>query len=260
LSDEHIIPYSLGADAILSKASCSDCAKITSYLEGYTAKEIFGPLRSYFKVQSRRKVIELNNVEVIFRNGEGQRTQLINRVDLPALLFLPVFEPAGIFFDVEPVPLANVTSWMWAASDAAERMEKFKQPGDTSYSFNASVKAEIVARAVAKIAHTVAVARLGLGSFEPYLPPVILGADPNIGSLVGACEPPSKPTPLPEGTTTVAHNIALRAMKADAGPPILVVTVHLFPFTGAPSYNVIVGRPGPEALKELQADDSAQWL
>lgn len=258
LSDEHIIPYSLGSDAILSKASCSDCAKITSYLEGYTAKEIFGPLRSYFKVQSRRKTIELSDIDVTFKTDNGERTQKINRVDLPAILFLPVLESAGKFFDRNPAPLSNVTGWMWAERNSPERMKKFMRAGEKTYSFNRAIKADVVSRAVAKIAHTFAAARLGIGSFEPLLPPIILGTDPNIGFLVGACDSPTEPQPLPDGTTTTPHKLALRAMKADGEPPILVATVHLFPFTGAPSYNVIVGEPGPEALKELEADTSVQ--
>lgn len=256
LSDEHIVPYSLGADAVLEKASCAGCAKITSYLEGYTAKEIFGPLRSHFKVQSRRKTVKLNDVEVTFVTDNGNRTQRINRADLPALLFLPILEPAGKFYDRTPAPLATVAGWMWSAGDLDERMKKFKRPGDKGYSFVNSFKADIVARAVAKIAHTLAVARLGLGSFELYLPAVILGKDPNIGFLIGARDPPANPTPLPVGTTTTPHNLTLRTMKADDGPPILVVSVHLFPFTGAPSYNVIVGEPGREALKELEAEEA----
>jgi hypothetical protein len=254
LSDEHIVPYSLGADAVLKKASCAVCAKITSYLEGYTAKEIFGPLRSHFNVQSRRKMIKLNDVEVNFVTDKGNRTQKINRAELPALLFLPILEPAGKFYGRPPAPLAPSAGWMWCAGDLNERMEKLRQPGDKSYSFVNSFKADIVARAVAKIAHTLAIARLGLGSFQSYLPGVILGEDPNIGFLVGAHAPPTSSTPLPVGTTTTPHNLSLRAMRADDGPPILVVSVHLFPFTGAPSYDIIVGEPGREALKELEAE------
>jgi hypothetical protein len=169
-----------------------------------------------------------------------------------------VLEPAGKFFDLDPAPLSNIALWAWGAGDGTKEVEKFKQPGDKTFSFKNSVKPDVVCRAVAKIAHTFAVARLGLGSFEPWLPPIILGKDPNIGFLVGSCDAPTASTPLPEGTTTTPHNLALRAMKVDDEPAILVTTVHLFPFAGAPSYNVIVGEAGPEALKELETDGAVQ--
>jgi len=34
LKDEHIIPFSLGGRAVIEAASCGDCEKVTSYLDG----------------------------------------------------------------------------------------------------------------------------------------------------------------------------------------------------------------------------------
>ena len=47
LSDEHMVPFSLGGDAVLPKASCAACATETSKIELYVARHIFHGLRSH---------------------------------------------------------------------------------------------------------------------------------------------------------------------------------------------------------------------
>src|SRR5882724_3367822 len=54
LRDEHIIPHSLGGDTVIAKASCPDCEKITSYLDGYLARDTFNECRSHVGLRSRR--------------------------------------------------------------------------------------------------------------------------------------------------------------------------------------------------------------
>jgi 5-methylcytosine-specific restriction endonuclease McrA len=41
LRTEHIISYSSGGKAELPEASCRNCERITSYLDGYLAKRVF---------------------------------------------------------------------------------------------------------------------------------------------------------------------------------------------------------------------------
>jgi hypothetical protein len=55
LSDEHIVPFGLGGNLILPRASCPTCSNITSRLERTV---LTGPLRSvrvFRGIQSRRK-------------------------------------------------------------------------------------------------------------------------------------------------------------------------------------------------------------
>lgn len=256
LTDEHIVPYSLGADAYLPQASCKNCAKITSYLEGYASREIFGPLRIFYNIQSRRKKIDLNDLEVQFESASGTRVESISRSKLPPILFLPLVEPAGIFFDREPSPMKEIGVWRWQTNDFEERMKQLCRPGEFKYSFSHFSKANVFGRTLAKIAHTVAISSLGVDTFEPFLPPVILGADKNVGFLVGAHEGPTPAEVMPIGTLQKSHSIAFSAMAADGTPPILAASIRLFPFTGAPSYYVVIGKPGPSALQQLEAPAS----
>jgi hypothetical protein len=54
LREEHIIPYSLGGNAVLEEASCSRCEAITSYLEGYAANVIFIPCVHFIRFKADR--------------------------------------------------------------------------------------------------------------------------------------------------------------------------------------------------------------
>jgi hypothetical protein len=54
LKDEHIIPFSLGGKAVIEAASCGDCEKVTSYLDGYLARQIFHEYRAHAGMKSRR--------------------------------------------------------------------------------------------------------------------------------------------------------------------------------------------------------------
>ena len=45
LRDEHIMPFCLGGNAIIEKASCKACEAITSYLDGYMGRRVFYELR-----------------------------------------------------------------------------------------------------------------------------------------------------------------------------------------------------------------------
>jgi hypothetical protein len=44
LSDEHTVPFSLGGDVAPKDASCDRCSGITSYLDGYLARNKVEPV------------------------------------------------------------------------------------------------------------------------------------------------------------------------------------------------------------------------
>ena len=141
LSDEHIIAFSLGADTYLPSASCCKCAKVTSYIEGYAARAIYGPLRVFFGVQSRRKAIDLGTVPVTFTTSQGEETREISRAELPPLLALPLLRTAGIFEHKQPEPIREHEVWVWTSADIAEQMKRFQRAGDTKWRLQSLIKA-----------------------------------------------------------------------------------------------------------------------
>src|ERR1035437_10326423 len=55
LSREHIIPYALNGEAVIQRASCPDCAKITSVFEGKSLKGAMDYVRHHRGFRSRSK-------------------------------------------------------------------------------------------------------------------------------------------------------------------------------------------------------------
>jgi hypothetical protein len=55
LTDEHVVPLSLGGQHIIKNASCDDCATITTKFERDVAREMWGDARISYNAPSRRK-------------------------------------------------------------------------------------------------------------------------------------------------------------------------------------------------------------
>ena len=121
LGDEHIVPYSLGGNAILQQASCADCAAITSRLERYAAREIFELMRSFLRIQSRsdkrKKSTRPDYIPIVFTTPEGEETRQIPRAEAPPLLMLPLFNPPGILIGQHPTEMFfPPQGWVWYSS------------------------------------------------------------------------------------------------------------------------------------------------
>src|SRR5687767_4990948 len=54
LRSEHTFPFFTGHNVELLAASCTSCERITSYLDGYCAKNMFHSFRAHKGVQTRR--------------------------------------------------------------------------------------------------------------------------------------------------------------------------------------------------------------
>src|SRR4051812_3971355 len=54
LTREHVVPYGLGANWVIPKATCAECAKITSRFEQSVMRGMLGTMRHQFGFRSRR--------------------------------------------------------------------------------------------------------------------------------------------------------------------------------------------------------------
>ena len=98
------------------------------------------------------------------------------------------------------------------------------------------------------------IAHFGLDSFKPLLPPIIRGLDKNIPYLIGGESPPTHPlSPLPAGKqSVVGYEMTMGMFKNNqTDHRLLATTVRLFPFTGSPTYCVVVGEPGEQIRQKL---------
>lgn len=248
LSDEHLIPYSLGGDAVLPKASCADCARETSRIELYLARNIFREFRSHVGAPSRKKSLPstlLANLSV----GDRELSHEFLAADQPFALMLPTWDLPGIMRQVEPsadFPVCNIRAYNFMPGHLREILALADDAPDPIVHIGSGTINNITfARAIAKIAFCNAIARLGLGGFRHLvLPDLILGRYPCVPYFVGSdlSEPP------PPNPRNVRHAIEIATANSRYGMRLLIASIRLFAHSGTrehgmPIYRVVVGAP-----------------
>jgi hypothetical protein len=246
LRDEHAVPYSLGGNTLLLKASCGDCEAITSYLDGYMANAIFGHLRAHLGLQSRSG--HPSTLPAIVELADGQRAVELATGDHPYFLNMPIWRPPGFMIGKRLAEgfgdPGRFTYWYVPPKfrDAIGlRDGDIARVIDTSPAHNLGT----FARGLAKIAYCNAVMKHGLDGFRHLATPdIILGRYPNIAYFVG-----SDPTPpSPPYTRGRQHSVGLGSITYK-DTKFLTATIRLFGDSGAgdkgmPFYTVIYGSEG----------------
>jgi hypothetical protein len=196
LGDEHIIPYSLNGTQILPQASCRECERITSYLEGFVSRSVFYQLRTAANMRTRRQLPTEFPVILVFDDGREEEIMVPADVH-PATLVLPKFHQPDLLSGRRPDGNFRFTPVTWMRPSAA--FDEFvKQRGAKDGRVAARINPQQFSRVMAKIAHSYAVARLGLRGFKPLLLDLILGRDfQRAPELVGG----DPQTPPPAGGT-----------------------------------------------------------
>lgn len=189
LRDEHVVPYSLGGQSILPQSSCRDCERITSAFEGRCARTMYGSLRMREGIQTRRPKDRPKYLPAVAQRNGVDETVLLPEAGVIAMLPLVHFPTAGIFRN----PPEKSPSWegmtLEVRTDAPRDTASWETSSAENFSFVQTFDVDSLARMLAKIAHCNAVGYLGFDSFEHWIPPLILGQDPNIPYLVGAPMP-----------------------------------------------------------------------
>jgi 5-methylcytosine-specific restriction endonuclease McrA len=72
LTNEHVIPLSLGGVLIFDKASCERCNKITRHFETTVARTMFGPFRVKHNIKTRHKNERPSNFEIGIIDKSGR--------------------------------------------------------------------------------------------------------------------------------------------------------------------------------------------
>lgn len=90
---------------------------------------------------------------------------------------------------------------------------------------------------LAKIAHAYAVSQIGLKSFSPFLPDLILGKSHNHAHFIGGELGQPKCAPF-VNNRSLLHYLSLDSVTDST---YLRVSIQLFSFMGMPRYHVIVG-------------------
>jgi hypothetical protein len=252
LNDEHIVPYSLGGNAELKEASCTDCEKVTSYVDGYLANAIFKDLRVHSGLQSRSGHPELLAAHV--QSEQGSRVVDLAVADHPFFFHMPVWAAPGLIRGLQPSsdfgPAKAQVYWhipetVWdyikPDSDGAIRIiDNTPMPNLQTF-----------ARGIAKIAFCNAVMKMGLDGFRPLsIPSMIIGRYPHAPFYVGS----SLDLPSPPHKEGVLHAVEITEISRRR-LNIIVANVRLFAHhahnenEGMPIYQVVVGVTGkPKAF------------
>jgi hypothetical protein len=243
LKREHVIPAFLGAHTILPKASCGECEKITSYIEGHCANNIFKNYRFAFKIHSgRRKKLKKTHMPVTAVYGGREQQKLVDAANHPGGLVLPVFRSPGLVEGRSPTaPFGRtVVRSIQDVGRQNRAMEYVNKEGAETFFQDYSFNFTVYGRFLAKLAHVSAFADKPNRNFKPYLPPIILKNDPTTFFYVGG-EIELQPVPSDRGPKE-AYRISLMRHNVK-GKDLLISHIRLF-FGNPPHcilYYVVVG-------------------
>ena len=243
LTDEHIIPFAAGGRWILPAASCKSCAAITGSFEGEVARTIIGPLRMLYNLPTRRKKDRPKQLplKVKYPSSTDWEIAYVDRRICPFLVGLPLYPmPDAITGAARDGNKSAATSNIWIRGAAFWRNKDehlqwlCEALGAIEVMPTATVHTEPFCLTLAKVAHSFAVAELGLNGFRPYLSELIRTRDlTNRAYFIGGGngdEPASKKL----------HDLELdTVLSIDAG--VVVARVRILGALETPTYYVAVG-------------------
>lgn len=130
LTDEHAIPYSLGGNIVLPKASCTRCADFTKSIEGYVARTIFRDVRIEHNFPTRNPHDRPTELPIYtsISDVENAKPHLVPVKDYPGYLTIMCSEPAGILMGKAPNSKFTAIPFV-KAIHPPERVEKLKIEG-----------------------------------------------------------------------------------------------------------------------------------
>lgn len=224
LSNEHIIAYGLGGRLVLPKSSCNACSVITGAIEEHCLKRLFGDTRFYMGIKSRKRGIPKTAPIELANNLETSTIQVpIN--DFPACLLMfsfPNFPEILLGFPPKEEFAGQVC--LRPLSKNVNKYGKIKLLSNPT-------KSLAFGRMLAKIAHSYAIAELGINSFIPYLENLILGKKPLYPSqFIGG-------SIIKEPKGTELHEIRIEQRQ----DKFIVVRIHLFSSYDMPVHYVVAG-------------------
>ena len=233
LSDEHVLPYSLGGSDVLRKASCARCAAVTTKFERRVARGLWGEARTAFNAPTRRR--KMRSTELVMPGPSGRgRGLAIPAEEYPAGFVFYTMCQAGI---LQGLPADSDVSGTWklVVIDDDQRTTEFQKKHP---SLPLTIRFQHVpkdfGRLLAKVGYGHLLTQLDPGDFRPLCVPYILGHESNISYVVGGTFEDQVPQP------GVGYSLG----TAGFGTPdkvMLVALVRLLANTSAPAYHVVVG-------------------
>jgi HNH endonuclease len=246
LSDEHIVPLSLGGTGVLMKASCQDCAETTSKLELHLGRTIFGHYRIHANIKTRNPKKRPQSLPATVKIGDALPQELELPIkDHPYFTYLPVWSAPGKLTGAQPKADFGTTElhqFGFVPSHFRELL-RLAETDALTFPVQAPIKLDETqfARALAKIAYCTAVTRYGLSGFDhSTIVDFILGRYKFSQYLMGGT---SDEVPPPQAG--IVHAILFSESVVN-GEHVIVSFVRLFANAGIashgmPVYTVVLG-------------------
>lgn len=235
LTDEHVIPFSLGGEWELVDASCPRCAQVTSGIERHVSRELLIAFRTVARLPTYHPKRRPSTLRQVVTRAGGEEHLDLAPDRHPAPVALPIFA-VPTFFTGEATPTSRVTKAVRVFARPAKVRELGEKHGATQWMIPAPNRV-LFARFIAKVGFSFAVGCIGLEAFaEIFVRNSILGASDDIARWVG-CVNEETPPP-PEGT----HTITLSARDGLVFAQVRLFTLLRTPRYTVPEYTVVVGR------------------
>lgn len=252
LTDEHIVPLSLGGQHIIREASCHQCADITKKFEQDVARGLWGDARASYNAPSRRKKERKRNV--LLRDPAGKNSDLEIAVqDYPAPMVFYHMHRAGIL-DGKSEDFDSSGQWKLIAIVDEDRLRNFerKYPGRLTSQFK-HVSGSF-ARLLAKIGYGQVLTSLDPGDFRPLCLPYVLNQKTNLSHVIGGRRSIEEPQPG-IGYSLTSHRFGT------ADRLVIVAEIRLFANAHTPTYHVVVGDVvGRERVAIVKNKLEASWM
>ncbi len=249
LTAEHIIPKGLGGNLVLVDASCLECAVVTGRFEQKLLRDTFRNIRGALGISSGRRKKDRQTHAKVKRGVKPDQTE----VELPFSegmpfcgTFLTTPGPPNIFHGQNapdsPYKMTFIFSPLFKS-----RMETYltKHSGKGTYEFLATFWDGNFCQMLAKIAHSFAVAHLGVDGFKPYLTEYIRAKDPPRDFTYIGGQALDVDNPALHDITLVVAPKRYRTALGIAEKEFVLVELCLLANCRAPNYLIVVGEPIP---------------
>lgn len=230
LRREHIIPFGLGGNAVLPRASCRKCEAVTGRTEQIVLRGMLGPLRLRLDLPTRNKKDRPTrlNLEVVGPDGKTE-TENVDVRHYPQYLSTFVMPPPGILEGKSPGTTITITPRMITSQSHGSIDPKWRT--------SLVVQPWPFLRMLAKIAHAFAVAELGWRQFETFTPllnEIILETSSQVSHFIGCISDA-------RGAPHELHWLSGQSV-VQTDTEYLVVDICLFASMRAPVFRAIVGK------------------
>ncbi len=252
LSDEHIVPLSLGGVHVIRQASCLTCADITKRFEQRVARDLWGDARISYDAPSRRKKERPGAILMSDSENPGKTIEVPAREYPAGFIFYKMGPPGLLVGLTEDTDTSKLWTMVVVSDD--QRRNTFIKASTKELRIQFRHVPYEFGQLLAKIAYCQILTQLHPSDFNPICLPYILGIKTNVSHIVGGGS--ENPSPIP-GT---GYSLVPSAFVIEENRLLLMVKVRLYSDLYSPEYQVVVGKViGIEniarVLKKLDALD-----